>query len=96
MIQSHYKKANIFAGVWAITMVALMVLATQSEGNIWENNDYLAITFFLAYTISLVLALWFYAKAKGYWGILGAFLFLLSVLGLLILLALPDRLKNET
>ena len=30
--QAHYKKANIFAGIWGATMIALMILVTQTEG----------------------------------------------------------------
>ena len=39
-------------------------------------------------------ALWCYAKAKGYWGILGIGLAFLGIIGLIILLALPDKRKD--
>jgi len=95
VIQKHYKKANIAAGVWIVSIVILVIVANKAEGNIWESGEILPIIAFLLYTVSLLAALWYYAKAKGYWGIFGCLLFLLSVFGLVILLLLPDRQKHQ-
>lgn len=98
MIAVQEKKANIAAGVWIATIVALVSLfATgQVQGNIWETGNTLAITLFSLHGLALAFALWFYAKAKGYWGVLGVSLFLLSFLGLIILMMLPDRRLGAT
>ena len=93
----YQKWANIAAGVWLISIFVLLgVTGTgQIKGNIWDEVDLLGIAVFLTYAISLMIALWFYAKAKGYSGVLAILLFFLSVLGLIILLVLPDKLKDE-
>ena len=96
MIQAHYKKANIAAGVWLVSMIALIASLTNVEGNIWDEGNVMAISIFLIYAVSLILALWYYAKAKGYWGIFGAILFFFSFFGLLLILILPDRRKDES
>lgn len=91
MVEAHERKANAAAGLWIITLIALVVILTGYDGNIWENGDWLTMTAVSVHAATLFAALWFYAKAKGYWGILGASLFFLSYVGLAILLCLPDR-----
>jgi len=96
MLPSYKKKSNIAAGVWLATMALLIWVMTsgQVEGNIWDGNNPLAATIFTIHGISMAVAFWFYSKAKGYWGILGVALIFLSLIGLIILAALPDRRKE--
>jgi hypothetical protein len=98
VIESHKKKSNIGAGVWLASMAVLvgLILSGQVEGNIWDGNNPLAAIVFIINGLSMGFALWFYAKAKGYWGILGLALIFLSIIGLLILAVLPDRRKEAT
>ncbi len=59
----YYKKlSNIAASVWFISLFALLVLIPSTEGNIWDNHDYLQITVFSIYGISFFCGLWFFAK----------------------------------
>ena len=96
MIAHKKKKANIAAGVYLVRLFVLVayMVSGQVEGNIWETGNALAITIFSINGLSLAAALWLFAEAKGYWGILGLVLIFLNIFGLLILLALPDRRKE--
>jgi hypothetical protein len=91
------KKANVFSGVWLISLIVLVMVVTHESfsGNIWDGENYLAASIFVLHGISFFLALWFYAKDKGYPGILGVALGLLYGLGLLIMLLLPNKRNNQ-
>lgn len=93
MIAAHEKNANIAAGVWIVTIVMLvaMVLGGFVDGNIWDTGNIPVITVFSIHGLAMCAALWFYAKAKGYWGIFGVSLAFFSFVGLLVLMLLPDR-----
>jgi amino acid transporter len=81
-------------------------IVLQVAGNIWLNTQATgdppipplgvalgALAVILTGTVLLIAGLSWYAKAKGHsgwWGLLG----LLSIIGLLVLALLPDRLKQ--
>jgi membrane protease YdiL (CAAX protease family) len=97
MIEAHKKKANIAAGIWLVTVVTIlvMVFTGNMEGNIWDTGNVPAIAVMTAQALSFLAALWWYAKAKGYWGVLGIGLALLNLIGLIIIAVLPDRRKDD-
>lgn len=94
MLPEKVRKSNIAAGVWFISMFALIYVVVSGDGgNIWDDGDLLGIAIFSVHAISLFTALWCYAEAKGYSGLLGVGLAFLYALGLIILLFLPDKTK---
>ena len=98
MIAEYKKKSNIAAGVWLATMAILIYMFSGNsvEGNIWETGNIPVIIVFTIHGLSFAAALWWYAKAKGYWGILGLLLMFLSIIGLIIIALLPDKNKIDT
>ena len=73
-------------------------MATVGKGAWHSEQDFITALFglalFLGCTVSLLIGLAYYAKAKGHspwWGLFG----LLSCIGILVLALLPDRLKPE-
>lgn len=92
MISRYQKRANIFAGVWLVSMLLLGVVAVTSEAdNVWSSDSLLPKITVVAYVLSMLLAFWYFAKAKGYSGIVGILLSPISIFGLFALLSLPDR-----
>ena len=94
MIKKYEKGANIAAGIWFISMIALGATIGEVEGNIWDGGNPLVAAIFTVHGISLYVALAMYAKAKGYSAFHGLF-FLLHWIGLVILLRLPDKTQQE-
>ena len=85
MLAEYKTKTNIGAGLGIVLQIAGRVLAAQS--------DALALHGFALSLVGLVVFIYgcfCYAKGKGHspwWGLLG----LLSIIGLIILVFLPDR-----
>jgi drug/metabolite transporter (DMT)-like permease len=91
MLVKYKKQANIAAGVWLVTLVALLAVFPSTKGNIWESGDVLGMVLVSTSIGAFWFSFWAYAKAKGYSGFLGLVLPLLSVLGLIILAVLRDK-----
>lgn len=97
MIAEYKKKSNIAAGVWLVTMAILIYMFSGNgvESNIWKTENIPVIIVFTIHGLAFAAALWWYAKAKGYWGILGLLLMLLNIIGLIIIALLPDKEKTD-
>lgn len=96
MLPEKSKKSNVAAGIWILSMFALLSYIDLSEGgNIWDDGNVVGITILVIHGISLFTALWFYSEAKGYSGLLGLGLGFLYALGLIILLLLRDKHRPE-
>lgn len=87
MLQEYKRKTNIGVGLGAITqIVGQALLHSQQEVNLFAGTIYI---------VGLVLFVWGcaqYARGKGYTPIFW-FLGLLSILGLILLVLLPDKHK---
>lgn len=103
MITSYKNKSNYAAGVSLISLAGLFYLHTITNGMI-EGVFWVLVSILV---LSFVAALWWYSKAKGYWGILGVILLLFSTICVLsymfasfsiivlsIIWFLPDRRKE--
>ena len=91
MLVKYKKQANISAGVWLITLILLIAVIQSTKGNMWESGDVGGIALLITNIGSFWFSFWAYAKAKGYSGLVGLVLPLLSVLGLVILAMLRDK-----
>lgn len=90
MLKKNKRNTNIGVGVgWIVIALANIPIRTNSYGG--------PALGFLLYAIGVVLFLWGcsqYARGKGYspyWGALG----LLYILGLLVLVFMPDKNKDS-
>jgi asparagine N-glycosylation enzyme membrane subunit Stt3 len=94
VLATYQRKSNIAGAVWFVTLLCLMALSSkESGGNIWRDGNLLPQFIFIAMGIAWFYALWAYARAKGhsgFWAAAG----ILTLLGLVILLLLPDKHKN--
>jgi hypothetical protein len=97
MIPSLKKHANISAGIALVSLAGLSALRSYGfiQGNIWDTGNIPAIIVFSVFGVSYITALCLYAKAKEYSGIIGFLLVFPNILGLLILVLLPDRTKQS-
>ena len=91
MLAKYKKQANIAAGLWLCSVVAIVATMQSAQGNIWVNADIPRISLIVVSAISFWFAFWAYARAKGHSGLLGLVLPFFSVVGLLILARLKDR-----
>ena len=93
MLTAEYKKANVGAGVWLLSMVLLLasIFTINTGENIWDGDNNIVAGIFIIQIASMFYALWFYSKAKGYSGYIGILLSLLHLLGWVILLMLKDK-----
>lgn len=93
----HYKrKAQLSAGVFAVSLAVLFVLLQFSTGrpDISEPGDLPGIFVNLVGACAYWYGFWVYAKAKGYSGWIGALLGAFLLLGLLVLALLRDRMRE--
>ena len=89
MIAIYQRKSNVTAGI-AMAGILLGILLCFGSGFLHS----LAPLFLLAGWVMVWFALCYYASAKGYSAVYGM-LWLIGLIGLLILLALPDKCKEE-
>lgn len=90
MLTSYKRKANIAGAVWLVGSVVLTATVVGMHGNIWDNGNVAAQLILIVSAIAWFYALGAYAMAKGHsawWAIAG----MLSVIGLIVVLALADR-----
>jgi len=95
VLPSYKRKANIAAAIWFIAMLALipLSLAMPSGSNIWRDGNVFGQTIFLVLGGAWFYGLWAYLRAKGrsgLWAVLGIF----TLIGLVIIAALPDKHKD--
>lgn len=89
MIACYQRKSNITGGI-AMAGIALGILLCFCGGFL---QNIIAPLFFLAGWVLIWFALCYYAAAKGHSAVYGL-LWLLGLIGLIILLALPDKAKE--
>lgn len=94
MLTKYKKQGNIAAGIWLVTLVVVLAIMPSVKGNVWDNPQPATIVVIIS-VASFWFTFWAYAKAKGYSGIIGLVLPLLSIFGLAILLALKDKHKEQ-
>jgi hypothetical protein len=91
----QYSRKSLAIGLPAIALLSVPVLVWGNAGimssNTWVTTASVVLP--LAGSALFIVALCYYAKAKGYNGALGL-LGMLSCLGLLIIALLPDRTKK--
>ena len=89
----YYKRANIAAAVWLISLAMLGVFSVIFFERLedLDKNHPAMLTAIVVQGLSYFGACWYFAKAKGYWGILGLTCAVFSVIGLGVLLGLEDR-----
>ena len=91
----EYSCKSLAIGLPAIALLSVPVLVWGNAGimssNTWVTTASVVLP--IAGSALFIVALCYYAKAKGYSGALGL-LGLLSCLGLLIIALLPDRTKK--
>lgn len=94
---SQYKNIGNAALVVVGAAIAAIAYFGQgsSTGNVWGPGGAPRVLMYIV-AISVVVMFWSYAKAKGRSGWLGVLLPLLSVIGLIILLALKDKSSPDT
>ena len=84
MIAEYKRKTNLFVGIGLLLQIGGALLGRHME---WANMLVLPGVFVYMY------GLYFYAKSKGYSGWFAVF-GLLNLLGLIILVLLPDKRKQ--
>lgn len=87
MVKKYKNKTNLFIGLGILTMLAtnpMMSEVGQSVGFLMAATGYILV----------IVGCCYYAKGKGYHGALGLF-GLASIIGLLVLICLPDRAKEN-
>jgi hypothetical protein len=93
----HYKrKANIAAIVWLAAMLSIIPIALSMPpgASIWDGEHNLGLLAGLTMTAAYLYGLWAYLKAKGQplaWIVLAV---VLNLIGLIIVVALPDKHKS--
>ena len=98
MLPKYTRKATIAMWIWFASVFLLVVLLPiqSAKENTW-NNDIAAI-FAIAFPLTIFgiigYGFWAFSKAKGYSGLMGILLTIFTILGLIILLILPDRHKE--
>ncbi|MBI3045837.1 MAG: hypothetical protein HYY78_23770 [Betaproteobacteria bacterium] len=95
MIVQYERRANIAAGVWLASLIPLIALVTRAEGVGGEAREVLQLAVMITNLSAFWYAFWAFAKAKGYSGFLGLVLPIFSLVGLLILIFLPDKHKEN-
>jgi hypothetical protein len=88
MIEVYKQKSDAGAKVW-LACVLCFVLILFAFRKV-DAMGVVAVVFLVLSAVSFHYALWHYALAKGYSGVLGL-LGLLGLIGLVILLLLPDN-----
>src|ERR1041385_9111044 len=99
---AEYNRKSLALGVPGLLIqigctLLIRVLAPKSADHSDAPPEWIAFLLLagtLIGAVLLIVGLGYYAKAKGYSGVLGL-LELLSCLGLLILALLPDKMKGE-
>lgn len=92
MILKYRKRANISIAIWLVSAVIMFVIVSTIE-----NIDSLFVFALLVFNaVFFFYAMRSYAMAKGYSGTAGLGLALLNILGLLVVLSMHDKTKNET
>lgn len=83
------------ATIWITAAIVSGVLLFVSFGltNRNENFVWLTLLSLLISGVSSLIGCFYLSKAKGYSGVLGILLGMLSIAGLMILIALPDKVK---
>ena len=91
----EYSRKSLAIGIPAIALLSVPVLVWGNAGimssNTWVTTASVVLP--IAGSALFIVALCYYAKAKGYNGALGL-LGMLSCVGLLIIALLPDRTKK--
>jgi len=93
MIQSYKKKSNIAAAVMLVCMIPLILRPGQC--NIFDEGNVLVMLAATAIPISFIYGCWAYARGKGRSGLWVIAPLLGSVVGLLVLVCLTDRHKED-
>lgn len=94
MLANYQRKSNIAGIIWLAAMLALFLFIPKEQGgNIWQDGDLIPQVIIIIMGVAWFYALWAYAKAKGHSGLWAA-AGVLTLLGLVILLLLPDKHKN--
>lgn len=91
MLTAYRRKANVAGAFWLLCLVVLVAsVSNASAGSIWDDGNYAAQFTMLLAVSAWFYSLWAYLKAKGqsaWWALAGV----LAVVGLAIVLLLPDR-----
>jgi hypothetical protein len=90
MLAPYTRKANIAGSVWLICLVALVATISSTGQNIWDSGNIAAQLVMVVAAAAWFYALGAYAMAKGHsawWAAAG----MLTVIGLVAIIALPDR-----
>jgi predicted membrane-bound mannosyltransferase len=92
MLREYTKKTNIAAAVWICSVVAVFVALELASGQtVWDSPNRIPMPILLVNLGAYLYFFWSYAKAKGYWGLLGVVLSVFAVVGLIILVVLKDK-----
>jgi hypothetical protein len=95
MIREYKKKTAIAAAVCICSLVAIVVMLPPAGSDAgWDAPGRIATPPLFIGIGAYFYAFWACAKGKGYPGVLGLLLTLLSVVGVLIMVVLKD--KNPT
>ena len=95
MIQSYKHIATGAVAVAAAAFGGVVILGQGSTtGNVWGPGG-APPALMVTIGLSIIVAFWAFAKAKGRSGWLGVLLPLLSIVGLIVLLALKDKSLQE-
>lgn len=104
LIAAHRKKSNIGIGVAILLVILFFILLSRGQQSPeWSTKTsdpfILSLTFLLVFILIISNILWYwglyhYAKSKGQSG-WTALLGLLNLIGILVLILLPNRFKNQ-
>ena len=103
-MEPNFKKKAIIGiglGIGAPLLLAVIVIIIVAGLEIRLSGSSRIIIVQSAYIVSIIghililCGCYYWAKGKGYSGVLGVFLGLFSILGIIILLALPDKYSKE-
>ncbi|MDZ7611332.1 MAG: hypothetical protein U5L10_01075 [Candidatus Moranbacteria bacterium] len=90
MLKEYKKKTNIFVGLGLVLQFSSLFL--RQDGDVMSALGSLVS---LGGIILFTIGCWHYAKGKGYHGAYGLLGLLFSILGLIILIAMPDKNKEQ-
>lgn len=95
MVVAYKKKINTFVGLYFLINIGIVAYVFMNLDQITKGHPLSPLVNLVAHAsfASLIYGLYNYAKAKGYSGWL-ALLGFLQIIGLIILVVLPDKRKN--
>jgi glycerol-3-phosphate acyltransferase PlsY len=97
MIREYKKKTAIAAAVCLCSLVAIVVmLPPAGSGGAWDEPGRIATLPLVICIGAYFYAFWACAKGKGYPGVLGLLLPLLSVVGLIVVIVLKDKNRSPS